>query len=89
MAGEADLLLAGEPEQAVMERLEAGDRWLLTPFATDALVFVVNADNPVDGLTTEQLQKIYTGEITNWSQVGARTGTSSPSSATRRRGARP
>ena len=70
MAGEADLLLAGEPEQAVMERLEAGDRWLLTPFATDALVFVVNADNPVNGLTTEQLQKIYTGEITNWKQVG-------------------
>ena len=70
MAGEDDLLLAGEPEQAVMERLEAGDRWLLTPFATDALVFVVNADNPVDSLTTEQLQKIYTGEITNWSQVG-------------------
>ena len=70
MAGEDDLLLAGEPEQAVMEQLEAGDRWLLTPFATDALVFVVNEDNPVDGLTTEQLQKIYTGEITNWSQVG-------------------
>ena len=70
MAGEADLLLAGEPEPAVMERLEAGDRLLLTPFATDALVFVVNADNPVNGLTTEQLQKIYTGEITNWSQVG-------------------
>ena len=74
MAGEADLLLAGEPEQAVMERLEAGDRWLLTPFATDALVFVVNADNPVDGLTTEQLQKIYTGEITNWSEVGGADG---------------
>lgn len=72
-----------------MERLEAGDRWLLTPFATDALVFVVNADNPVNGLTTEQLQKIYTGEITNWSQVGGEDGTSSPSSATRRQGARP
>ena len=41
-----------------------------SPFATDALVFVVNEDNPVDSLTTEQLQKIYTGEITNWSQVG-------------------
>ena len=74
MAGEDDLLLAGEPEQAVMERLEAGDRWLLTPFATDALVFVVNADNPVDSLTTEQLQKIYTGEITNWSEVGGADG---------------
>ena len=90
MAGEADLLLAGEPEQAVMERLEAGDRWLLTPFATDALVFVVNADNPVNGLTTEQLQKIYTGGDHQLEPGGgARTGTSSPSSATRRQGARP
>ena len=89
MAGEADLLLAGEPEQAVMERLEAGDRWLLTPFATDALVFVVNADNPVNGLTTEQLQKIYTGRSPTGARWGARTGTSSPSSATRRQGARP
>ncbi len=42
----------------------------MEPFAIDALVFVVNADNPVDSLTTEQIQKIYTGEITNWSQVG-------------------
>ena len=42
----------------------------MTPFATDALVFVVNQDNPVDSLTVEEVQKIYTGEITNWSQVG-------------------
>lgn len=70
MAGEADLLLAGEPEAAVMEELETGGQWLLTPFATDALVFVVNPDNPVDNLTTQQVQDIYTGQITNWSQVG-------------------
>ena len=31
---------------------------------------MVNADNPVDSLTVEEIQKIYTGEITNWSQVG-------------------
>ena len=51
---------------------EPGTSLYIRPFtfATDALVFVVNADNPVNGLTTEQLQKIYTGEITNWSQVG-------------------
>lgn len=42
----------------------------MEPFAVDALVFVVNADNPVDSLTVEQVQKIYTGEITNWSEVG-------------------
>lgn len=70
MYGYADLLLAAEPAPEVMAELEEGDQWLLTPFATDALVFVVNRDNPVDNLTTEQVQKIYTGEITNWSQVG-------------------
>ena len=70
MCGEADLLLAAEPAPEVLSELEEGDRWLLTPFATDALVFVVNQNNPVDNLTTEQVQKIYTGEITNWKEVG-------------------
>lgn len=70
MDGQADLLLAAEPAPEVLAELEAGGEWLLTPFATDALVFVVNADNPVNSLTTQEVQKIYTGEITNWSEVG-------------------
>lgn len=70
MNGDADLLLAAEPTPEVMEALNSQGCWELTPFATDALVFVVNQDNPVDGLTVEQVQKIYTGEITNWSEVG-------------------
>jgi phosphate transport system substrate-binding protein len=41
-----------------------------TPIASDAFVFMVNKNNPVKSLTIEQVQKIYTGEITNWSQVG-------------------
>ena len=41
-----------------------------TPIALDAFVFVVNKSNPVKSLTVDQIQKIYTGEITNWSQVG-------------------
>lgn len=41
-----------------------------TPIALDAFVFVVNNSNPVKSLTVNQVQKIYTGEITNWSQVG-------------------
>ena len=70
MAGMADLVLAAEPAPEVLAELEGEGRWLLTPFATDALVFVVNRDNPVDGLTADQVRRIYTGEITNWSQVG-------------------
>jgi len=43
-----------------------------TPIASDAFVFLVNKNNPVKSLTIEQIQKIYTGEITNWSQVGGK-----------------
>ena len=70
MNGQADLLLAAEPPADVRAELEASGKYEMTPFATDALVFVVNQDNPVDNLTSEQVQKIYTGEITNWNQVG-------------------
>ena len=30
----------------------------------------MNPDNPVSGLTTQQLRDIYAGKITNWSEVG-------------------
>ena len=70
MDGQADLLLAAAPAPEVAGELEADGSWLTTPFAADALVFVVNADNPVDNLTADQVRQIYTGEITNWSQVG-------------------
>ena len=40
------------------------------PIALDAFVFVVNEKNPVKSLTVNQIQKIYTKEITNWSEVG-------------------
>jgi phosphate transport system substrate-binding protein len=49
---------------------EVGVTLLETPVAMDAFVFVVNKDNPVKSLTVEQVQKIYTGEITRWAQVG-------------------
>ena len=38
--------------------------------AKDGVAVVVNPENPVTELTSEQIAKIYTGEITNWSEVG-------------------
>lgn len=71
MAGEADLLIVGEPNASVYAEMDAaGFDAAIDTFATDGLVFVVNADNPVDSLTAQQLQDIYAGKITNWSQVG-------------------
>jgi phosphate transport system substrate-binding protein len=36
----------------------------------DALVPVVHPSNPVKGLTMDQLKQVYTGDITNWNEVG-------------------
>ncbi len=38
--------------------------------AWDAIVPVVHPANPVQDLSLEQLQKIYTGEISNWKDLG-------------------
>ena len=38
--------------------------------ALDAIAVVVHPSNPVDRLTLQQISDIYTGKITNWSQVG-------------------
>lgn len=46
-----------------------------TIVAIDGIAMIVNPDNPVADLTIEQIGKIYTGEIANWSEVG---GTDAP-----------
>jgi len=38
--------------------------------ALDGISIIVNPGNPIEQLTMEQLMKIYTGEVTNWKQVG-------------------
>lgn len=40
--------------------------------ALDGVAIVVNPANGVENLTVEQIAKIFTGEITNWSEVGRR-----------------
>lgn len=41
-----------------------------TTLAYDGIAIIVNNENPVSDLTIEDIAKIYTGEITNWSEVG-------------------
>ena len=64
------LVLAYEPTEATQDALSDCTQLEYHPIARDALVFVVNETNPVDSLTTEQFQGVYTGKITNWKDVG-------------------
>jgi phosphate transport system substrate-binding protein len=40
-----------------------------TVIATDGIAVIVNLDNKLEGLTSEQVKQIYTGEITLWSEI--------------------
>lgn len=71
MNGDTDILIVGEANDFVYSlREERGFEWLMTPFSSDAFVFVVNEANPVDSITIDEARRIYTGEITNWSELG-------------------
>lgn len=41
-----------------------------TIVALDGIAIIVNPQNPVKDLSLEQIAKIYTGEITNWKDIG-------------------
>ena len=45
---------------------------LRTAVAVDALVPVVHPENPVKGLSAEQLKDIYMGKIRNWKELGGK-----------------
>lgn len=69
--GRAQLVLAYEPSQDTVAMMEdMGAKLEQAEIGRDALVFLTGKDNPVDSLTMDQLIGIYTGSITNWSQVG-------------------
>jgi len=69
--GLCDILIVSEPVPEVFDELKAmGFEIEMAPIALDALVFVVNAGNPVNDLTHQQIKDIYTGKITNWKEVG-------------------
>ena len=68
---EADLIVVTEPSADELKRAsDANVELEVTKVVNEGFVFFVNKDNKVDSLTFEEIRKIYSGEITNWSQVG-------------------
>lgn len=71
--GTTDICQASRPMKED-EKRKLRDRYqsmgVETAVAKDGLSIYLNDQNPVKDLTIEQLRNIYTGEFTNWKQVG-------------------
>lgn len=72
----SDTLYFGAPlSRTQLEALDAKGRTpVQTPIAKTALVFFVHRDNPVQGLTTEQIRRIYAGDINRWTDIDGKGG---------------
>lgn len=71
LTGETDIFFGSKPSEAQYKMAEEKSAELvLTPIGSEAFVFFVNSENPVDGLTSDQIRKIYSGEYKSWKQAG-------------------
>lgn len=69
--GNADLILVTYPSEDEKKLAEQqGIELEIVPIVKEAFVFFVNKNNPVENLTLNQIQDIYSGKIKNWSEVG-------------------
>lgn len=68
---ETDLIVVTEPSDEELKLAkDKGIELEVTKVVNEGFIFFVNKDNPVNSITLEQAQKIYTGEITNWKELG-------------------
>ena len=71
ISGENDIIFAALPSEKQKKAAEEkGVELIYTPIGKEAFVFFVNAKNPIDNITVDEIQKIYSGEITDWSELG-------------------
>ena len=71
ISGDKDLALVTYPSDENLKLAkQKGVELTIVPIVNDAFVFMVNKDNPIESLTTQQVKDIYSGKITNWSEVG-------------------
>jgi len=69
--GNADLIICVAPsEEQLAYAAQNGVELEMVEIGKDAFVFIVNSDNPVSDISVDQIRGIYSGEITNWKELG-------------------
>lgn len=72
IGGGSDIILVARPpsDDELAAAKGEGIVFELQPVALDAFVFLSNAENPVDNVSLSDLRAAYTGEITDWVELG-------------------
>ncbi|MBR2068085.1 MAG: substrate-binding domain-containing protein [Solobacterium sp.] len=71
--GDTDMMFGASPSQAQeLYAKEVNKNIVRTPIGREAFVFFVEEDNPIDGLSSDELRAIYHGDITNWKELGGK-----------------
>ena len=71
VSGKADIIFVAAPSEKQKQYAEShGVELEFTPIGREAFVFFVNSQNPLENITVGQIQDIYSGKITKWSQLG-------------------
>ncbi len=68
--GSVDLFFTAHPSREQLDYAkDMGVELEIVPIGLEAFVFFVNADNPVENLSIDQIRGIYRGNIKNWNEV--------------------
>ncbi|MBQ3115242.1 MAG: substrate-binding domain-containing protein [Clostridia bacterium] len=71
VTGDADIIFVGGPSKEQTQFAKENNVELMfTPIGKEAFVFFVNSNNPLENITLEQIQDIYSGKIKKWEQLG-------------------
>lgn len=71
LAGTTDVVFSEMPSEQILQMAwKQGKEIQLIPIGAEAFVFFTNRENPIEDLTQQQLQKIYSGEYRNWAELG-------------------
>ncbi len=71
--GDIDIAICVAPSaEQLAYAAEQGVELEFIPIGREAFVFIVNRNNPVDGLTSEEVRSIYAGEHNNWKDFGGK-----------------
>ncbi len=74
IAGNSNCILVARSPSAseLAAAKKAGVSLDVRPIALDAFIFLIHATNPVNTLTTAQIQSIYHGDVISWTELGGK-----------------